>query len=86
MPAHPTDPAVAGFLTAVGTGDKDAFFAALTDDSIMSDDGTERALAAWADNETFSANGPQGAEDTSADARPLTATCTDSTWGSMRTR
>lgn len=30
MPAHPADPAVAAFVTAVNTGDKNAFFAALT--------------------------------------------------------
>ncbi|MFI2241475.1 nuclear transport factor 2 family protein [Streptomyces chrestomyceticus] len=86
MPAHPADPAVAAFVTAVNTGDKDAFFAALTDDATMSDDGTDRDLAAWADSEIFSSNGRMDIEDTSADGRTLTAAFTNSTWGSMRTR
>ncbi|GCD40446.1 nuclear transport factor 2 family protein [Streptomyces paromomycinus] len=86
MPAHPADPVVPAFVTAVNTGDRDSFFAALTDDAIMSDDGTDRDLAAWADSETFSSNGRMDIEDTSADGRTLTATCTHSTWGSMRTR
>lgn len=77
---------MAGFVAAVDTGDKDAFFAALTDEATVSDDGTERPLAAWADNGTFSSNGRLDAEDTSADGRALTATHTNSTWGSMRTR
>ncbi|WP_206507884.1 nuclear transport factor 2 family protein [Streptomyces chrestomyceticus] len=86
MPAHPADPAVAAFVTAVNTGDKNAFFAALTDDATMSDDGTDRDLAAWADSEIFSSNGRMDIEDTSPDGRTLTATYTNSTWGSMRTR
>ncbi|OKI02402.1 hypothetical protein A6A06_15280 [Streptomyces sp. CB02923] len=86
MPAHPTDPAVAAFVTAVNAGDEDAFSAALTDDATMSDDGSERDVAAWADKEIFSSNGRMDVEDISADGRILTVTYTNSTWGSMRTR
>ena len=86
MTAHPSDPAVAAFVTAVSAGDKDAFFATLTDDATMSDDGTDRDLSAWAEREIFSANGRMDIEDVSADGRTLTATYTNATWGSMRTR
>ncbi|MEU7029619.1 nuclear transport factor 2 family protein [Streptomyces sp. NPDC046275] len=86
MTAHPSDPAVAAFVTAVNAGDKDAFFATLTDDATMSDDGTDRDLAAWAEREIFSSNGRMDIEDVSADGQTLTAMYTNSTWGSMRTR
>ncbi|MFD5972757.1 MULTISPECIES: nuclear transport factor 2 family protein [Streptomyces] len=86
MTAHPSDPAVAAFVAALNTGDKDAFFAALTDDATMSDDGTDRDLAAWAEREIFSSNGRIDVEDVSADGRTLTAAYTNATWGSMRTR
>ncbi|CAL9634027.1 nuclear transport factor 2 family protein [Streptomyces sp. enrichment culture] len=86
MTAHPRDPAVAAFVAAVNAGDKDAFFAALTDDATMSDDGTDRDLVAWAEREIFSSNGRMDVEDVSADGRTLTATYTNATWGSMRTR
>lgn len=85
-PTHPNDPAVAAFVAAVNAGDKDAFFAALTGDATMSDDGTDRDLAAWAEREIFSSNGRMHVEDVSVDGRNLTATYTNATWGSMRTR
>lgn len=80
------DPAVAAFVAAVNAGDREAFFAALTDDATMSDDGTDRDLRGWAESEIFSSNGRMDVEDVSADGRTLTATYTNSTWGSMRTR
>lgn len=86
MTVELTDPAVAGFVAAINAGDREAFFAALTADATMSDDGTDRALRAWADSEIFSSNGRMDVEDVSADGRTLTATYTNSTWGSMRTR
>ncbi|GAA3207874.1 nuclear transport factor 2 family protein [Streptomyces sp. XM83C] len=86
MAAELTDPAVEAFVAAVNKGDREAFFAALTDDATMSDDGTDRDLRAWAEREIFSSNGRMDVEDVSADGRTLTATYTNSTWGSMRTR
>lgn len=86
MTAHPSDPAVTAFVTAVNAGDKDAFFATLTDDATMADDGTDRDLAAWAEREIFSSNGRMDIEDVSPDGRTLTATYTNATWGGMRTR
>ncbi|MFI6906107.1 nuclear transport factor 2 family protein [Nonomuraea sp. NPDC050394] len=86
MPAQLTDPAVAAFVAAVNAGDKDAFFAVLTPDATMSDDGTDRDLAAWVEREIFSSNGRMDVESASADGRTLAATYTNSTWGAMRTR
>ncbi|WP_435246913.1 nuclear transport factor 2 family protein [Streptomyces sp. NRRL F-5630] len=86
MTTDPSDPAVAAFVAAVNAGDKDAFFAALTEDATMSDDGTARDLAAWAEREIFSSNGRMDVEDVSADGRTLTAMYTNATWGGMRTR
>ncbi|MFE9046261.1 nuclear transport factor 2 family protein [Streptomyces sp. NPDC007818] len=86
MAAELTDLAVAAFVAAVNAGDKEAFFASLTDDATMSDDGTDRDLRAWAESEIFSSNGRMDVEDVSADGRTLTATYANSTWGRMRTR
>ncbi|MBZ2406929.1 nuclear transport factor 2 family protein [Streptomyces sp. L06] len=86
MTVQPSDPAVTAFVAAVNAGDKDAFLAALAEDATMSDDGTERDLSAWAEREIFSSNGRMDVEDISADGLTLTATYTNDTWGSMRTR
>lgn len=52
----------------------------------MSDDGSERDLAAWVDKEIFSADGRMDVESASDGGRALTATFTNSTYGTMRTR
>ena len=44
-----TEPAVRVLIAAINAGDRAAFFAALTPDATMSDDGTDRDLAGWAD-------------------------------------
>ena len=41
-----TEPAVRALIAAINAGDREAFFAALTPDATMSDDGTDRDLAA----------------------------------------
>ena len=41
-----TEPAVQALIAAINAGDRQAFFAALTPDATMSDDGTDRDLAA----------------------------------------
>ncbi|WJV47108.1 nuclear transport factor 2 family protein [Streptomyces flavofungini] len=86
MNAQLTNPAVAAFVTAVNAGDRDAFFAALTPDATMSDDGTDRDLNNWAEKEIFSSNGRMDIESASPDGLTLTVNYTNSTWGSMRTR
>ena len=48
-----TEPAVQALIAAINAGDREAFFAAITPDATMSDDGTDRDLAGWADREIF---------------------------------
>jgi hypothetical protein len=52
-----TEPAVRALIAAINTGDREAFFAALTPDATMSDDGADRDLAGWADREIFTVHG-----------------------------
>lgn len=86
MTAQLNDPAVAAFVAAVNAGDRDALFAVLTDDATMSDDGSERDLAAWTDKEIFSSAGRMEVDRVSPDGHTLEVTYSNSTWGSMRTR
>ena len=46
-----TEPAVQALIAAINAGDRQGFFAALTPDATMSDDGTDRDLAGWAERE-----------------------------------
>ncbi|MFJ9839362.1 nuclear transport factor 2 family protein [Kitasatospora sp. NPDC101155] len=84
-PAKLTDPAVRAFVTAVNAGDRDAFFALLTPDATMSDDGSERSLADWADREIFGPNGRMDVQSESTGGHALIAEFTNDTWGVMRT-
>jgi ketosteroid isomerase-like protein len=79
------DPVVRRFIEAVNAGDRDAFFALLTDDATMSDDGSERDLTDWVDRELFSAAGRLEVESQSEDGRSLMVNVTNSTYGTMRT-
>ena len=79
------DPVVRRFVEAVNVGDRDAFFALLTDDATMSDDGSERDLTDWVDREIFSSDGRMEVESRSDDGRSLIVNYTNSTYGSMRT-
>jgi hypothetical protein len=81
-----TDPAVRALVMAINAGDRAAFFAVLTPDATMSDDGTDRDLTDWVDREIFSANGRMEVESQSDDGRELVAQYSNSTWGAMRTR
>ncbi|HKE77875.1 MAG TPA: hypothetical protein VKB54_01155 [Solirubrobacteraceae bacterium] len=74
------------FVAAVNAGDRDAFFALLTPDASMSDDGSERDLEEWVDREVFSSNGRMQVDTQSQDGRSLEVTYTNSTWGAMRTK
>lgn len=86
MSVIPEDPTVAAFVAAINGGNRDAFFTVLAPDATMSDDGTERDLTAWVDKEIFSANGRMDVETASDQGRALTATFTNATYGTMRTR
>lgn len=80
------DPAVQSLIDAINDNDRDAFFAALTTDATMSDDGTERDLAEWVDREIFSTKGHLDIESEAADGLSLIARYRNDTWGEMRTR
>ena len=49
MTADVTEPAVQALIDAINTGDRDAFFAVLTPDATMSDDGRDQDLRQWVD-------------------------------------
>ena len=69
-PSHLSDPAVRAFVTAVNAGDQAAFEAVLTPDATMSDDGSDRDLAQWADKEIFSSGGRMRQAPTCPPFRP----------------
>lgn len=82
----PANPVVAAFVDAVNAHDREAFSAVLTPDATMSDDGTDRDLQAWADQEIFGADARMAVTQQSGDGLILQADYTNSTWGTMRTR
>jgi hypothetical protein len=81
-----TDPAVRALLDAINAGDRAAFFAVLTPDATMSDDGIDRNLSEWVDREIFGVNGHIEVESASDGGRTLIASYRNDTWGAMRTR
>jgi hypothetical protein len=79
------DAVVRRFIEAINAGDRDGFFALLTEGATMSDDGSERNLQEWVDREMFSAEGRLEVESQSDDGRSLIINASNSTYGSMRT-
>ncbi|WP_433603178.1 nuclear transport factor 2 family protein [Nocardia sp. CA-135953] len=79
------DPTVQEFVTALNDSDQDRFYAILTDDATMSDDGVERNLVQWTDSEIFGSNGRMNVESVGDNGTELVADYTNSRWGSMRT-
>jgi len=88
MPDSPevTEPAVRALIAAINDGDRAAFFAALTADATMSDDGQDRDLATWADNEIFSSRGHLAVVSARDGGRSMIADYRNDRWGQMRTR
>ena len=80
-----SDPAVRAFVAAVNAHDRDAFVDLLTPDATMSDDGADRDLAEWIDNEIFSSHGHMDVDAESDGGRALIAQYRNDTWGEMRT-
>jgi hypothetical protein len=76
-----TDPAVQALISAINDGDRGAFFDALAPGATMSDDGTDRDLAAWADREIFSSRGHIEVVSATDEGRSLLAD-----YRNMRTR
>ncbi|MEV6426539.1 nuclear transport factor 2 family protein [Nocardia sp. NPDC051463] len=85
MTAQQLDPVVQEFVDALNQNDQDRFFAVLTDDASMSDDGVERNLAQWTDSEVFGSSGRMEIETIGDGGIELVANYTNSRWGSMRT-
>jgi ketosteroid isomerase-like protein len=81
-----TEPAVRALIAAINAGDREAFFAALTPDATMSDDGTDRDLADWAEREIFTVHGRLDVVSARDGGRSLIAAYRNDTWGEMRTR
>lgn len=79
-------PAVRAFVTALNAHDRDGFQAALTPDATMSDDGADRDLKRWTEQEIFSSNGYMDVESETDDGLSLVASYSNDTWGDMRTR
>jgi hypothetical protein len=82
---HVANPVARKLIEAVNAGDRNAFFALLTDNATMSDDGSDRDLEEWVDRELFSADARMEVESQSDDGRSLIIDVTNSTYGSMRT-
>ena len=80
------EPAVQALIAAINDGDREAFFAALTPDATMSDDGADRDLAQWAEREIFSSHGHLRVISADDRGRSLIAAYRNDTWGEMRTR
>lgn len=85
MTSDQLDPAVQAVVAAINAGDRDAFFAALTPDATLTDDGSERDLADWVDREIFTSNGQLEVVSQDPDGRSLIADYCNDTWGQMRT-
>ncbi|MBF6220657.1 MULTISPECIES: nuclear transport factor 2 family protein [Nocardia] len=79
------DPTVQEFVDALNANDQDRFYAVLTDDATMSDDGVERNLVQWTEAEIFDSNARMRVESVGDDGIELVADYTNSRWGSMRT-
>ncbi|HEY1674495.1 MAG TPA: nuclear transport factor 2 family protein [Streptosporangiaceae bacterium] len=85
MTADVTEPAVQALIDAINAGDPDAFFAALTPDATMSDDGRDRDLHQWVDREIFSSQGRMSVESATDGGRSLMAGYSNATYGAMHT-
>ncbi|MEV5834696.1 nuclear transport factor 2 family protein [Nocardia sp. NPDC052112] len=82
---QPLDPTVQEFVAALNDNDQDRFYAILTEDATMSDDGVERNLTLWTDSEIFGSNGRMNVETVGDGGTELVADYTNTRWGSMRT-
>ncbi|MEV0524913.1 nuclear transport factor 2 family protein [Streptomyces sp. NPDC050439] len=81
-----SDPTVQAFVTAVNSHDEAAFRTVLTPGATMSDDGSDRDVADWADREIFSSHGHMDVENESDGGRTLIVSYRNDTWGEMRTK
>lgn len=85
MTVEPSNRIVKRFVAAINAGDRSAFFAVLTADATMSDDGSDRDVSDWTEREIFGSNGHLDVESEAEDGLSLLATYSNSTWGDMHT-
>lgn len=50
-------PVVRDLVTALRDGDRETFYAAFTDDAVLTDEGAPQPLRAWAERELFAPHG-----------------------------
>ncbi|WP_333772820.1 nuclear transport factor 2 family protein [Streptomyces sp. IBSBF 3136] len=86
QPAKLRDPAVRAFVNAVNSRDREGFLSLLAPGATMADDGSDRDLADWIDQEIFSTHGHLEVDNESNGGRALVARYRNDTWGEMRTR
>src|ERR1700744_6451178 len=85
MSSDVTEPPIRALLDAIKAGARDAFFAELTPDATMSDDGRERDLHQWVDRELFSSQGRMEVDSATDGGRSLLAANTNAAYGTMHT-
>jgi len=83
LPAHPV---VRAFAEAINNGDRAAFMAQLTPGATMTDDGSPRDVAQWADREIFGANGRFDVRREEPGGLGMLVKYSNDTWGAMDTR
>ncbi|GAA2894472.1 hypothetical protein [Streptomyces mexicanus] len=81
-----SDPAVRAFVTAVNAHDREGFMQVLAPGATMADDGSDRDLAEWIEQEIFATHGHMEVDNESRGGRTLIARYRNDTWGEMRTR
>ncbi|MFI8346220.1 nuclear transport factor 2 family protein [Streptomyces sp. NPDC085596] len=86
QPAKLRDPAVRAFVHAVNSHDREGFMSLLAPGATMADDGADRDLAVWIDQEIFSSHGHLEVDNESRGGRALVARYRNDTWGELRTR
>lgn len=86
QPAKLSDPAVRAFVHAVNSHDREGFMALLAPGATMADDGSDRDLAEWIDQEIFASHGHMEVDNESSGGRALIARYRNDTWGEMRTK
>ncbi|MGW1888816.1 nuclear transport factor 2 family protein [Streptomyces sp. NPDC002004] len=81
-----SEPTVRAFVTAVNAHDRDAFRATLAPGATMSDDGSERDLDNWTEQEIFASRAHMDIDKESAGGLSLLVSYRNDTWGEMRTK
>ncbi|GAB3490986.1 nuclear transport factor 2 family protein [Amycolatopsis cihanbeyliensis] len=81
-----SDPPVRAVVAAINAADRDGFFASITSDATLSDDGVERDLTQWVDREVFISHGRmENVVSQSEDGRSFVVDYRNDTYGLMRT-